>query len=518
MSKTRSNDSSLSKPRRIALAGNPNTGKTTLFNLLTGLNHKVGNYAGVTVEKKSGWFQAGALQIEVIDLPGTYSLASRSPDEIVVTDMLIGKQAGEEPPELIVVIVDAGNIQRNFYLFSQLLELNIPVIVALNMTDLAEGKGIHIQHEGISETLGIPVVPIIASRNVGVDQLITKIENALSNPSNQLKSKPEFPTKLNDAVSNLKIWINKNSTPEQDGITTTEVFRALMDEGGIAEKRIASRYGNNLLDKIVDSRKEISGNLPISAIEAKARYEWINHLLNGNVIRPETHQQTLSDKLDRVLTHKVFGLAFFIFVMGLIFQSIYSWSGPVMEAIEGVFAAVGNLAASIIPEGALQSLVVDGIIAGVGGVLVFLPQIVILFIFIAILEDCGYMPRAAFLMDRVLSRFGLSGKSFIPLLSSFACAVPGIMAARTIENRKDRIATILIAPLMSCSARLPVYIIFIGAFVPDRTLLGSWINVQGVTLFGMYLIGIIAAVPVAWIVTTFFFKGETSPFIMELPR
>lgn len=503
--------------RRIALVGNPNTGKTTLFNALTGLRQKVGNYSGVTVEKKTGFFQAGSHPIELIDLPGTYSLAARSMDELVVTDLLLGKQAGESAPELIIVIVDAGNIQRNFYLLSQILELNVPVIIALNMLDVAESKGISISPEQISSNLGIPVIPIVASRHKGIDVLKMSLANALDNPPQYAQSTPDFGGDVALAIQSVRQSIKGIFPAEADRLRDAEIFRAVMDDGGSAEHRFRDWFGHHCIQSIRETRKQLAGQLPIASIEAKTRYDWINKLLDGSVTRRQTQIRTFSDKLDSILIHKFYGMTVFIVLMALVFQSIYSWAAPIMDFIDGAFGAMGKAAAAVIPEGALQSLIVDGVIAGVGGVLVFLPQICILFLFIAILEDCGYMPRAAFLMDRILSRFGLSGKSFIPMLSSFACAVPGVMSTRTIEDRNDRITTILIAPLMSCSARLPVYIVFIGAFVPDRYLFGSWINLQGLTLLCMYFVGILVAVPVAWLLKTFYFKSESSSFIMELP-
>lgn len=502
---------------RIALVGNPNTGKTTLFNALTGLRQKVGNYSGVTVEKKTGFFNTGDHEIELIDLPGTYSLAARSMDELVVTDLLLGKQKGEAKPELILVIVDAGNIQRNFYLLSQLLELKLPIIVALNMLDVAESKGISITPDDISRKLGVPVIPIVASRQKGIGTVKQALNDAISNPIPIPKNTPSFGEEVKQAVDDINDFINQKNVGDTEDLRDAEIFRALMDEGGSAEQRFQDWFGDDCINQIKEKRTQLAGQLPIASLEAKTRYDWINKLLEGSITRKQIQTRTFSDKLDSILIHKVYGLIVFVLIMTLVFQSIYSWAGPLMDIIDGTFGMLGNAVASVIPEGALQSLIVDGVIAGVGGVLVFLPQICILFLFIAILEDCGYMPRAAFLMDRILARFGLSGKSFIPMLSSFACAIPGIMATRTIEDRTDRITTILVAPLMSCSARLPVYIIFIGAFVPDRNLLGAWLNLQGLTLLAMYLIGIIVAIPVAWLLKTFYFKTESSSFIMELP-
>ncbi|HPP00511.1 MAG TPA: ferrous iron transport protein B [bacterium] len=501
---------------RAALAGNPNTGKTTLFNALTGLNHKVGNYPGVTVERKTGRFLHEGLEVELLDLPGTYSLAARSPDEMVVVDVLLGQQKGEDPIDGIIAIVDASNLTRNFYLVSQLLELGLPMVIALTMNDLAEAKGIQIDAAGLSQRLGVPVVPLSAHRRKGLDQLKRALHETLAKPVQAPYETPIFPENLRLALYQLKQGI-----PARGGqnlpVPDIKLFRALIDSGGYTEKQLIVQLGRAFGDCLATARQAAGGTLPLSAIETKIRYEWISSLLNPYVKRPKALIPTRSDQIDKVLTHRFFGTVIFLGLMAFVFQAIYAGASPLMDLIDGFFVWLGSGASRILPEGALRSLVVDGVISGVGAVLVFLPQITILFFFIAILEDCGYMPRAAYLMDRLLSKCGLSGKSFIPLLSSFACAVPGIMATRTIEDRRDRITTMLVAPLMSCSARLPVYLIFIAAMIPDRAVLGGWVGLQGLTLFSLYLAGIIVAVPMAWLIKYVFFKNETAPFVMELP-
>ncbi len=504
--------------KRIALVGNPNTGKTTLFNALTGLNQKVGNYPGVTVERKAGRFSIENTPFELIDLPGTYSLAARSLDEMVVNDVLLGQMNGEQPVDLILAIVDASNLTRNFYLISQLLELGPPVLVALNMTDIAQARGMEIDSEGLCNKLGIPLVPICASRRKGIDRLrerITQIMNGEGCPAHET---PIFPEPMRLSVYRLKEWINQHSTTsEYSSVSEPEIYRALIDSDGYFEKRFIMRYGPEFKEQLREARASAGKGIPLAAIEAKTRYGWISHILKNYVKKPAEPVTTWSDRIDQVLTHRVFGSIVFVLVMALIFQSIYTWAGPVMDLIDGGFSSLGTFVMSSMPAGALRSLIVDGVIAGVGGVLVFLPQIAILFFFIAILEDCGYLPRAAFLMDKLLSRCGLSGKSFIPMLSSFACAVPGIMATRTIESRRDRLATILIAPLMSCSARLPVYLLFIAVFIPNVSIFGSWIGLQGLTLFCLYILGILVAIPIAWIIKKTLIKGENAPFVLELP-
>lgn len=501
----------------VALVGNPNTGKTTLFNALTGLNQKVGNYSGVTVERKCGSFSVDGVAVDLIDLPGSYSLAARSPDEMIVADVLLGQQSGEKPIDAVLAIVDASNIQRNFYLLSQVLELGRPVVIALNMIDIAQTKGIEIDAEGLSHRLGVPVIPICARRKSGIDKLLQTLAGSIAQKDVVSSNKPVFPDSLLLAMSNLQTWVKKLAPTDVREIPEAELFRALIDRGGYAEQRLGQLLGSDFLDVLNRERQISAERLPLTSLEVKYRYEWIHAVLEPFVKKPQQPIRSYSDRIDRILTHRIYGSAVFFCVMALVFQSIYTWAAPVMDLIDAGFHSVGNIAAQWIPEGALQSLVVDGVIAGVGGVLIFLPQIAILFFFIAILEDCGYLPRAAFLMDRLLSFCGLSGKSFIPMLSSFACAVPGVMATRTIEDRNDRLTTILVAPLMSCSARLPVYLIFIAAFIPERSLWGTWISLQGLTLFALYVLGVLIAIPVAWLVKRRLSKGRESVFLLELP-
>lgn len=506
-----------SKTIRVAFVGNPNTGKTTLFNVITGLNQKVGNYPGVTVERKVGRLQRGAIRFEFVDLPGTYSLAARSLDEMVVTDILLDQQVGEEPVDLIVAVVDASNLNRNFYLLSQIIEVGKPIVVALNMMDIAEAKGIQINVQKLSNCLGLPMVSICASKKQGIGALLETIEETIEQATGYPTTRPAFPEKVQQAVNQVQDWIQTNSQQLHRPVLELEIFRALIDEDGYAEERLTRFLGPGFREHLHEVRKRLNAQEPLVAEEAVTRYEWISQILCDCVRRPDRPVQTLSDKIDRILTHKVYGFAIFIMIMALIFQAIYTWAAPVMDFMDSLFVGTGGLVTSIIPEGALQSLIVDGIIGGVGSVLIFLPQIAILFFFIGILEDCGYMPRAAFMMDRVLSKVGLSGKSFIPLLSSFACAVPGVMATRTIENRRDRLITILIAPLMSCSARLPVYLIMIAAFIPSTALFGTWINLQAFTLLLFYLLGIAVAIPMALIFKKILHKGQSTPFVLEFP-
>ena len=500
----------------VALLGNPNTGKSTLFNALCGVRQRVGNYPGVTVEKKTGRMTIDGRDFTVIDLPGTYSLAPRSPDEMVTVDVLLNRREDTPAPDIVLCIVDASNLERNLYLVSQALELELPVVVALNMTDVATERGIIVDADALSKRLDLPVIELVANRKKGLPALKEAVAKAVARSPGKRAS--PFSEQFQKEVKSLESKIAETGTPWPRYL----VERLLLDTGGYIESAGLPGETDEVLREVSAARQRLQeAGEPVPAIEAMARYEWIGEVLKGVVQQPAEQPATLSDRIDRVLTHRVWGTLVFIAIMVIIFQSVFAWAGPAMDLVEWVFGALGELAATFIPEGMLRSLVVDGVIAGVGGVLVFLPQILILFLFIAILEDCGYMARAAYLMDRLMSRIGLSGKSFIPLLSSFACAIPGIMAARVIENRRDRLITILVAPLMSCSARLPVYTLLIAAFIPAQALVsvGGYplLGAQGVTMFAMYSIGVITAILVAFALKKTILPGATPPFVMELP-
>ena len=497
----------------VALIGNPNTGKTTLFNALTGLSQRVGNYPGVTVERKTGSVELpDGAQIELLDLPGTYSLSATSPDEMIAVDVLLDEEQ-ETRLDAVIAIVDAGNLRRNLYLVSQLLEADLPVVIALNMTDVATARGIRIDAIRLSSHLGVPVIPMVAQRRQGIDELRVALADVLCGPPQQ-PSTATLPDDLQRQVIRLLEWAK---TDGGRPLARLEALRALVDDDGVIQDRLVNHHGQQITSKLADLRNAVGVSAPLSAIESEARYAWVQQILDGSVQQTDELRSSRSDKVDRVLTHRLAGLLIFVSISAMLFQGIYSWSAPLMDVIEGFFGALGGAVAAMLPEGALRSMIVDGIIAGVGGVLIFLPQIALLFLLISILEDCGYMARAALLMDRLLGNLGLSGRSFIPLLSSFACAVPGVMAARTISDQRDRFVTILVAPLMSCSARLPVYVLFIAAFIPDRTVLGGWIGLQGLTLLAMYSVGAVIAVPVALLLRLTLLRGTSSPFLLELP-
>jgi ferrous iron transport protein B len=491
----------------VALLGNPNTGKTTLFNALAGMRQRVGNYPGVTVEMKKGHLHHRGQTFDLVDLPGTYSLAPRSPDEMVAVDLILGQQPGEARPDVVVTISDASNLERNLYLMTQALELGVPVVVALNMIDVAQGQGIRIDAERLSGRLGVRVVPIQANRKKGLDQLKEAIAQA-AEEAGPVKG-PSFPEAFEQELATLQEAVGA-------GVPPFLVRRLLLDVGGHTERRLAERCGPELSGRVQAARQRLAAaGCPVPAVEARTRYAWIREALSGCVQRPAQRPITWTDRLDRVLTHKVWGTLLFLALMFVVFQSIFTWARPLMDLIGKGQDFLGGLVHGGMEPGPLRSLLIDGVIKGVGSVLVFLPQIMILFGFIAVLEDCGYMARAAFLMDKLMARCGLSGKSFIPMLSSIACAVPGIMAARVIENRRDRFATILVAPLMSCSARLPVYMLLIGAFLSPARGFDWW--VPGMTLFALYLLGLLVAPLMAFLLKRTFLRGETPVFVMEMP-
>jgi ferrous iron transport protein B len=496
------------KKRTAVLVGNPNTGKTTLFNALSGLRQHVGNYPGVTVETKKGQMCCGGQPFELIDLPGTYSLSPRSPDEMVAVDVILGRQQGEARPDVVVSIVDASNLERNLYLTTQALELGVPVVVALNMTDVAASQGIRIDTERLSRQLGVPIVPIQANKKKGLDALREAIANSACGLAPSRKRPSLFPEPFEQEIARLR------QTLAED-VPAYLLRRLVLDVGGWTEQRFVDRLGEGIRVKVEEVRERLAkAGCPVPAIEARSRYSWIREATAGCIQRPSQRPITWTDRIDRVLTHKLWGTLIFLVLMFLVFQAIFTWARPIMKGISDSKDALADLLRGHLPPGPFTNLLLDGVLEGVGAVVVFLPQILILFAFIAVLEDCGYMARAAFLMDKLMSRCGLSGKSFIPMLSSIACAVPGIMATRVIEQRRDRLATILVAPLMSCSARLPVYILLIGAFLSGPGL-PLWL--PGLVMFALYALGLVLAPLMALLLKRTLLRGETPVFVMEMP-
>ncbi|MDD4891730.1 MAG: ferrous iron transport protein B [Phycisphaerae bacterium] len=512
----------------VAVVGNPNTGKTTLFNMLTGLRQHTGNYPGVTVEKKAGQMivasGGGRRIVDLVDLPGTYSLAAASPDELIVADVLLGQAPGEPLPDAVLIVADASNLERNLFLVSQVIECGLPAVLALNMSDVAESAGLRIDEAALARELGCQVVPIVATRSRGLNRLRAAIfrtlDRAEARPAARAIAMPE---PVEQAVRSLQEFLAGHAERLARPVHRVEALRVLLDVAGAAEKRLTGldKRGPSVLrlnEKIGQLRGDLRGaGIALELAEPQTRYARIAEIMQACVRRERLRRFAhLADRLDSALLHPVAGVLVFLVVMALMFQAIYAGAAPLMNAIDSGFGWLGGTVAGWLPAGAVQSLVRDGLIAGVGAVLVFLPQVLILFAIIAVLEDCGYMARAAFVMDRLLSKVGLSGRSFVPMLACFACAVPGIMAARVIENRRDRIATILVSPLMSCSARLPIYVLLISAFIPNRMVFGL-VSLQGLTLFALYAIGVTIAIPMAWLFKRVLLRGRTPALLMEMP-
>ncbi|WP_353268370.1 ferrous iron transport protein B [Gemmatimonas sp.] len=495
---------------RVAIIGNPNTGKTTLFNALTGLRQRVGNFAGVTVERVEGGFKGpDGKRITVLDLPGSYSLSAGSPDEQVALEVLLHRDADQWRPDVVLVVIDAVHLERNLFLASQVLELGIPVVIALNQFDVAQNEGIAIDVPELIHELGVPIVPTVAKRGEGLDPLKKALLTAVTLPVPTRKF--ALPAEAEDALAPLKhCLVEAGLTPIAAGM---EALRLL----GVSKSEAHLATVPKLDAAVQDAAATLKnrGYTP-NRLESEVRYAWIAQVMERTVTRPRTIKQNLSDQIDRVALHRVFGPLIFLVLMAVVFQAVFTWAAPLMDGIEVLIAAIGGAVGDRMADGDLKSLIVDGLFGGVGSVLVFLPQIAILFAFITLLEHSGYMARAAFLMDRIMRTVGLHGKSFIPMLSGYACAVPGIMATRTIEDPKDRLATIMVVPLMSCSARLPVYTLLIGAFIP-ATALFPGLTLQGATMLGMYLLGTVAALGVAAIFKRTLLKGPVRPMILELP-
>lgn len=499
----------------IALVGNPNTGKSTLFSGLCGVPARIGNYPGVTVEKKIGRYRDAEGTVAVVDLPGTYSLAACTLDEKVSVDVLLDRQRDGDPIDLIVAVVDATNLERNLYLFTQLRQLEKPVLIVLNMWDRVEAGEIQINLPELQERLGAPVVVAAANKKRGIQEIKTAIRHLAAQPA------PEPPSMFSPGFQGEVEQVAQILSPHlKQPLPNFLVERLLLDRDSAHAAELASQPELATLPQILEaSRARLAdAGVRLASFEATSRYRWIRTQLDGVATRPTTHTTTRSDRIDGFMTHRVWGLLAFMSIMFVVFQAITWGTTWVMGKItDDIQPWATGWVESILPAGTLQSLINDGLIAGVGSVVIFLPQILMLFFFIGLLEDCGYMARAAFVMDKLMTKLGLSGKSFLPLMSSFACAVPGIMATRVIENRRDRMVTILVAPLMSCSARLPVYVLLTTAFIPDIRWLSGWIGLPGIVLFLMHLVGVLVAVPIAWLLKKFIFPGDVPPFVLELP-
>ncbi|MTI86831.1 MAG: ferrous iron transport protein B [Balneolaceae bacterium] len=498
----------------IALVGNPNTGKSTIFNGLTGLKQKIANYPGVTVERKTGTARVNGQQYHIVDLPGTYSLNYTKIDERITYQALIGEYEHEKVPDLVLIIVDSSNLERNLFLATQLMDLEIPAMIVLNMDDVAREKGITINKERIERKLGIPVLSVSAHRKEGIKAIKEAIHSHEYKRPGPLKWEPPQP--LRRAIAHLvEKWIEPH-TNLPDRSYAIEALR-LISNNKLPDSFYnfeEAELGQKAIEEACSIIEQEGGN-PVAA-EVMARYDFINECTQDSVEQEETDEFSLTDRIDAVATHKVFGPISFVLILLVMFQAIFSWATPFMDMIDLVFIESGNWLSSALPPGILTDLLVEGVIAGLGGVVIFLPQIMFLFFFIYVLESSGYMARAAFVMDGFMTRIGLHGRSVVPLISGFACAIPGIMATRNIENWRDRIITIMVLPFMSCSARLPVYALLIAAFIPKTTVFG-FINMQGLTFFGLYFFGIVMAIIAALVMNQFFPKEQQSPFMMELP-
>lgn len=503
----------------IALVGNPNSGKTSLFNALTGLRQKVANYPGVTVEKKTGMLKGGAgVEVKVYDLPGLYSLVPKSLDDKIAADIITGRSTEIENLKLIVVVADASNLSRNLYLVTQIIELGAPVLLALNMMDSAKTKGLEIDVATLAKELNIPVVPLTANKRNGSQALREKIFELVADDRNSFQNASlRVDDEIRKATAPICDWLQAN-THVTSPASCSEALRVLSNDKAL-DTWIRNCYEPNgkLQTVVKQSRENLARkNVPWPMLETRLRYQWIDDICRKTV-RQIKQDRSFSEKIDTVLTHRLLGPFIFLFIFALIFQAIFSWAAVPMSGIETFISWLGNKVEAIMPDGVLEDLLVNGAIAGVGAILIFLPQIMFLFFFLSLLENTGYMARVAFMMDRFMRGAGLSGRSVIPLLSSFACAIPGIMATRTIQNSRERLITIMIAPLMSCSARLPVYALMIGAFIPSIAVLGIF-SLPGLILLAMYLLGIVAAIAAAFVLKRS--KGkkqQPSTFIMELP-
>jgi len=492
--------------RHIAIAGNPNCGKSTIFNALTGMRQKVGNYPGVTVERKLGrFFGSHGEPMTLLDLPGSYSLQVRSPDEAVSRDVLLGRRTDTARPDVIVAVVDASNLERNLYLVAQLLDIGLPVVVALNMADVAEQNGIRIDFARLQEELGVPVIPMVATEGAG----LVELKQTLSRVQQPPAKRPSMPEAIDREARSLA-----EQLPVLEGVAFPEALLLLtLHDQALAE---LAEHNDAIVQSTLSAQARLreAGVEPLTAL-VEARYEWIHQVCGRAVHKTEAaggSGLSISDRMDAFLTHRFWGWLAFLGAMALMFLCIFTLAKVPMDWIKALTDASSLWVGSHMPESNLRSLIVDGAIPGVGGVVVFLPQILILFFFLGLLEDSGYMARAAFMMDRVMASVGLHGKSFIPLLSSFACAIPGIMATRTVENRKDRLVTILVAPLMSCSARLPVYGLMIAVLIPGASPLA-----QAGIMLSMYLLGIVAAFAMAFVFKKTLLKSETPMLLLELP-
>jgi ferrous iron transport protein B len=488
------------------VVGGPNTGKSTLFNRLTGLRQRIGNYPGVTVEKHVGTLKTDDLTIELVDLPGTHGLSAHSFEEQVAIDVIFGRVEGTQPPDAILAVVDATNLYQGLYLVQQLVDVGLPIAVALTMSDAADASGLDIDYERLARHLkGVRVCPVVATTGKGINELRNVlVELAEQKAPEPTLAWPELTAAARDLAASATV-----------PLSTAEIERVLVDGATGANKHVFECLGDNAAQRVERYREELFGMDPPLAKEARVRYGWVRNVLQDvqKHVPPFFSWRT---RLTEFFNRPIPGTVGLFVVMAIVFQAVFAWATPIMDLIDGATASLASMVAARLGDSALSSLVSDGVIAGVGSVIIFLPQILILFVFIILLEDSGYLARAAYLMDRAMRAVGLSGQSIIPMISSFACAVPGIMATRVIPNRRDRIATILAAPFMTCSARLPVYALLIAAFVPATDV--GFLNLQGLVLFGLYIFGIAGGILTALLIRKTALRGPKPPFALMLPE
>jgi ferrous iron transport protein B len=489
----------------VALAGNPNSGKTTIFNNLTGASQHVGNYPGVTVEKKEGTLTFQGQRIRLIDLPGTYSLSAYSIEEIIARNFII-----EEKPDVVIDIVDASNVERNLYLTTQLIELGIPVIIALNMSDMARNRGVAIDEECLSQLLGVPVVPTVGNKRHGMDDLMQAALQLIEKLDDYRPAQVNYGKEFEDELAEVTGDLVSNGISFDGYRPRWLALKLLEDDTEVIKFVRRQKSGDEVLEAAGKSRERIESFYgdPPSTLISDRRYGFISGACSEAVTLTEHHRHDVSDKIDLALIHPILGLPIFAFLMWLMFNLTFTLGEKPMEWIEAGIGTLSGFMNSVLPDGLIRSLLVDGIIGGVGGVLVFLPNIMLLFLAIAILEDTGYMARAAFIMDRIMHKIGLHGKSFIPMLIGFGCSVPAYMSSRILEDKTDRLVTMHVTTFMSCGARLPVYILVCGAFWPQHA---------GNVVFSIYALGILVAVAMVKLLRGTRFKGMSAPFIMELP-
>ncbi len=491
----------------VALAGNPNSGKTTLFNSLTGARQHVGNYPGVTVERKEGHTEFEQQHLDIVDLPGTYSLTPYSLEELVARNFVV-----EERPDVVVDVVDATNLERNLYLATQFIELNVPVIIVLNMIDMAEAQGLRIDAELLGQLLGVKIIPMVATTGFGKQELLEAVVDVAARHARPTAT-IHFGNELEPHIAGLTEALDLSTLDDKMGISPRWLAIKLLEDDAEVVADLTERVPDPqpLLTKVARVRRHVQEILGEDAEIAigDRRYGFIAGACRRAVTTVKSKRIDVTDVIDDIVTNRIVGIPIFLLLMWLMFEMVFKLGDPPMGWIETGFEALGDVVSAAMPPGELRSLIVDGIIGGVGGVLVFVPNILLLFLAIAFIEDTGYMARAAFVVDKLMHKIGLHGKSFIPMLIGFGCTVPAVMACRTIDDEKNRLTTMLVTPLMSCSARLPVYLLLTGAFFPAA--------VAGKVIFAIYILGVLLAALMALIFRKSLFPGDTTPFVMELP-